>query len=230
MTEYDYSPAAYERYLAQQARVSNWVSDTVQQSHAYSNPFVLSPTLRDRTFYDQPDGDYPRHHDQSSMGSSRRSRSRSRSYVDHAYHSDRTPPSRQRGQSHSRSSSMPRDLAYPSVKHQIYAPPNPGARSNYPYAPPAHGPARPAYVTQPPPGQLYHNAPAPVPKDTLYRHASHSRHSSSKPPPQPYLLVQSGGPKAEYKRGVRLVPHVVVLVLITLFLCLRSALTCCYDV
>ena len=202
MTEYDYSPAAYERYIAQQARVSNWVDDTLQQAHAYSNPFVLSPTLRDRSFYDQPADDYhsSHHGDQWSMGSSRPSRSRSRSYVDHAHH-DRTPPSRHRTQSHSRT---PRDIYAPQ---NIYAPParTPASRpNNYHYAPPAgnaHSPTRPGYVTQPPPGQIY--APAPQPKDTLYRHASHSRHSSSKPPPQPYLLVQGGGPKAEYKRGVR---------------------------
>lgn len=65
MTEYDYSPAAYERYLAQQTRVSNWVHDTVKQSHSYADPFVLSPNLRDRSFYDQPD-DHP-----SSLASSR---------------------------------------------------------------------------------------------------------------------------------------------------------------
>lgn len=55
MTEYDYSPAAWENHLAQQARVSNWVSQTTAQAHSYSNPFLLSPTLRDRSFY-EPDG------------------------------------------------------------------------------------------------------------------------------------------------------------------------------
>lgn len=45
----------WNMYLAQQARVSNWVSDTLQQSHAYSNPFVLSPTFRDRSLPDEPD-------------------------------------------------------------------------------------------------------------------------------------------------------------------------------
>ncbi|KAF8549666.1 hypothetical protein OG21DRAFT_1525658 [Imleria badia] len=203
MTEYDYSPAAYERYIAQQTRVSNWVDDTLQQSHSYSNPFVLSPTLRDRSFYDHSDN-HPPHHDQWSTGSSRPSRSRSRSYVDHAQY-DRTLPSRHRAQSHSRS---PRDVYSPQ---HLYAPPAraPASRTpqNYHYAPPAgnaQSPTRQPYVTQPPPGQIYRpspNAPAPQPKDTLYQHASHSRHPSSKPPPQPYLLVPGGGPKAEYKRG-----------------------------
>lgn len=56
MTEYDYSPAAWEHYVAQQARVSNWVSQTTAQAHSYSNPFTMSPTMRDRSFYDEPGG------------------------------------------------------------------------------------------------------------------------------------------------------------------------------
>lgn len=40
MTEYDYSPAAYERYMAQQMRVSNWVSEQTHRTHEYRNPFV----------------------------------------------------------------------------------------------------------------------------------------------------------------------------------------------
>lgn len=42
--------------MAQQARVSKWVSHTTAQAHAYSDPFTLSPSLRDRSFYDEPDG------------------------------------------------------------------------------------------------------------------------------------------------------------------------------
>ncbi|KIK37408.1 hypothetical protein CY34DRAFT_460698 [Suillus luteus UH-Slu-Lm8-n1] len=60
MTEYDYSPAAWEHYAAQQARVSNWVSQTTAQAHSYSNPFTMSPTMRDRSFYDEPGGRWQR--------------------------------------------------------------------------------------------------------------------------------------------------------------------------
>ncbi|KIM76072.1 hypothetical protein PILCRDRAFT_13099 [Piloderma croceum F 1598] len=42
MTEYDYSPAAYDRYMRNQNRVSNWVSHTKAHSRQYSNPFVPS--------------------------------------------------------------------------------------------------------------------------------------------------------------------------------------------
>lgn len=40
MTEYDYSPEAYEKYLATQSRVSNWVSDQASRMPHYSNPFT----------------------------------------------------------------------------------------------------------------------------------------------------------------------------------------------
>jgi hypothetical protein len=44
MTEYDYSPEAYEKYLATQRRIANWVSDTNAEAHRYRNPFVRSPS------------------------------------------------------------------------------------------------------------------------------------------------------------------------------------------
>lgn len=191
MTEYDYSPAAYERYLAQQTRVSNWVHDTVKQSHSYADPFVLSPNLRDRSFYDQPD-DHP-----SSLASSRPSRTRSRSYVDHYY--DRANPSRHRSQSHSRSASTPRDLYAP--RGHVYPQTHAVGRTPAPHVSPPHNyqhqPSRQPYVTQPPPGQIYHIPPNPPVHKDMHRYPS-TRHTSNS-----YLLVQGGGPKAEYKRGVR---------------------------
>jgi hypothetical protein len=42
MTEYDYSPAAYEKYINTQARVSNWVSSQSDHTQSYGNPFVTS--------------------------------------------------------------------------------------------------------------------------------------------------------------------------------------------
>ncbi|KZP27069.1 hypothetical protein FIBSPDRAFT_319081 [Athelia psychrophila] len=42
MTEYDYSPAAYDKYMRTQNRVSNWVSHTKAHERQYSNPFVAS--------------------------------------------------------------------------------------------------------------------------------------------------------------------------------------------
>jgi hypothetical protein len=47
MTEYDYSPEAYEKYLATQARIANWVSNTNAQAHKYTSPFVPPPSSSD---------------------------------------------------------------------------------------------------------------------------------------------------------------------------------------
>lgn len=49
MTEYDYSPAAYERFLSTQNRVSNWVSHTKAHERQYSNPFVPSAVDREQS-------------------------------------------------------------------------------------------------------------------------------------------------------------------------------------
>ena len=45
MTEYDYSPAAYEKYISTQLRVSNWVSSQSDHTQSYRNPFMPSAYL-----------------------------------------------------------------------------------------------------------------------------------------------------------------------------------------
>jgi hypothetical protein len=42
MTEYDYSPAAYEKYISTQHRVSDWVSSQSDHTQSYGNPFMPS--------------------------------------------------------------------------------------------------------------------------------------------------------------------------------------------
>ena len=42
MTEYDYSPAAYEKFINTQVRVSNWVSSQSDHTRSYRNPFMPS--------------------------------------------------------------------------------------------------------------------------------------------------------------------------------------------
>ncbi|RXW15976.1 hypothetical protein EST38_g9879 [Candolleomyces aberdarensis] len=42
MTEYDYSPAAWEAHIAKQASIAQWSQETSQQKHAYTNPFKPS--------------------------------------------------------------------------------------------------------------------------------------------------------------------------------------------
>lgn len=43
MTEYDYSPGAWEAHLAKQASIARWSQETSQLKHAYTNPFKPSP-------------------------------------------------------------------------------------------------------------------------------------------------------------------------------------------
>lgn len=40
MTEYDYSPEGYERYLSTQNRVSNWVQEQNHRMQKYTNPYT----------------------------------------------------------------------------------------------------------------------------------------------------------------------------------------------
>lgn len=49
MTEYDYSPEAYEKYVRTQERISNWVSQTKAHERQYANPFVPSEAGGDRS-------------------------------------------------------------------------------------------------------------------------------------------------------------------------------------
>ncbi|KAF8905525.1 hypothetical protein CPB84DRAFT_1745462 [Gymnopilus junonius] len=43
MTEYDYSPEAYQRYLATQNRIANWVDHTEQHRSQFEHAFQASP-------------------------------------------------------------------------------------------------------------------------------------------------------------------------------------------
>ncbi|PSS37468.1 hypothetical protein PHLCEN_2v675 [Hermanssonia centrifuga] len=73
MTEYDYSPEGYERYIATQNRVSNWVSDQVSRTPQHQAPFVArsvsQPPLQTRH---SSSSTRDRHHSPSSSRSSSR--------------------------------------------------------------------------------------------------------------------------------------------------------------
>lgn len=53
MTEYDYSPAAYEKYISTQVRVSNWVSSQSDHTQSYGNPFMPSTYLSSKPLPEQ---------------------------------------------------------------------------------------------------------------------------------------------------------------------------------
>jgi hypothetical protein len=73
MTEYDYSPEGYERYMATQTRVSKWVHEQTTNHRQYQSPFVPRSTSPPPAHYDRRP--QPSHRD----GSSRRSGSRTSS-------------------------------------------------------------------------------------------------------------------------------------------------------
>ena len=81
MTEYDYSPAAYERYISTQVRVSNWVSTQSDHTQEYGNPFMPSAYLSTKPLPEE-------------QGSRRPTKSpaRSRSSTTSAPSSTTTPP------------------------------------------------------------------------------------------------------------------------------------------
>jgi hypothetical protein len=62
MTEYDYSPEAYERFLANQSRVSNWVFDANQHAKEFVDPLREPPHRFRSPFYNSDDdsGELPR--------------------------------------------------------------------------------------------------------------------------------------------------------------------------
>jgi len=101
MTEYDYSPEAYERYMATKARISNWV-DNVSQSMQTPSSHASSDQYRSRPLYSQSQPHSRSHSHSHSQHSRSNSASRTPSREHHYYHRE---PTRQR--SHSYSSSRP---------------------------------------------------------------------------------------------------------------------------
>ncbi|KAG9224113.1 hypothetical protein CCMSSC00406_0006781 [Pleurotus cornucopiae] len=139
MTEYDYSPEAYERYMAKQHSIANWVSKT--NSYPPANPFVpTTPAVQAKSLQ--------RDMTRSSGHSSHHSRSKSAKYDDRRdrdrdvkprdrdwdrqYYSDRPsnssptapylPPSNSHSRpSHSRRSSNQTTRTPPSSRHHASA-------------------------------------------------------------------------------------------------------------
>lgn len=135
MTEYDYSPAAVERYMENQSRVSNWVHRQANHAAEYASPFVPHPSssnssssrdspLDDRS-YDRYDRAY-RDHDRDRSSTSRHSESSGHrpsvrrsttSVTPHTTYRDKHSPSHSQSQ-------VPQLSQYPRTR-EIYAPPPP---------------------------------------------------------------------------------------------------------
>jgi len=198
--------------MAQQTRVSNWVSHTTAQAHAYANPFEQSPSMRDCSFYDEANGrlqhpppnrsrafnpphtrqEEPYRHTSSrpSHERSRRSRSHSHSIENHSSSSSANPRSAH-STSHTHSSSNKKPPSRSYTLQVIYPTP----------APPLHLPHRHAephaYQKRSPPVRQ-HTSPA-----YYYPGQSHRSHQRTTylPPPRPGQSYMIPNGRLEYQYG-----------------------------
>ena len=195
MTEYDYSPEAYERYMATQTRISNWI-DTVsqsmqtpspssRQSYDHHHPHQHQYQRHSRPTYPQQQQQhypqqYPQQHTHSNTHSQTHSRSnsltRSRSRTHHQQHYQEPP----RPRSYSQTGSRPQ--AVHSHTAPIPPPPPPPHSRTYSYA-----------MNQPP-----LPAPIPVPQPISYPHLA-PRRSRTLPPQSQNVIYHTyeaprGGP------------------------------------
>lgn len=74
MTEYDYSPEAYERHIATQQRISRWVDNTEANAHQFKSPFVPPTEAGESDSTPRPGHQHrahsPAHHRDRGLGSS----------------------------------------------------------------------------------------------------------------------------------------------------------------
>ncbi|KAI0287373.1 hypothetical protein BC826DRAFT_1044925 [Russula brevipes] len=99
MTEYDYSPEAYDRYMATRTRISNWVDDVSHHSKETPSQFS-SPTSSDHHRYGPPPA-YPQQHPHSRTHSRSNSSSRPHSHEQYFYNRESSRP-RSRSQTNAR--------------------------------------------------------------------------------------------------------------------------------
>ncbi|KAI0628628.1 hypothetical protein C8Q77DRAFT_1147181 [Trametes polyzona] len=159
MTEYDYSPDAYERFQAKMAGVGSWVTEQRHHAPKYSNPFVpeqqASPSASRSRTPSRPESSSRHHQDRPQPSRSRTLPTpaptpaghghTSRAYA-YAQHGPGDPSSRHRtARSPQRSGSLPVDPRYASATH-IAAPVPVAAHQVVPRTSPV------AYAPPPPPG------------------------------------------------------------------------------
>jgi hypothetical protein len=151
MTEYDYSPEGYERYLSTQNRVSNWVQEQNTRMAKYTNPYTRSvstpPTASVHRSSTRPSD---RSHHRSSSHSSRpeprrslttpaeaTSRSGHSSYAQHGayYYQSTAPISYTSPATASQGSQSYRTYQYDGSSREIVLPP-PRAGETYVIIPP----------------------------------------------------------------------------------------------
>ncbi|KAF5312096.1 hypothetical protein D9619_003503 [Psilocybe cf. subviscida] len=196
MTEYDYSPEAYDRFLATQDRIAKWVDTTERHRPEFQAPF--GPNGRQQ---EQPpaesssSGAYPiptRHRDEKEHRSRRH-------HGDHESLETGSLNSREHGSGHGHASrSLPHATGYPHHQYQQYPP----VQLQQQYASPhvqiygapgaVHYPQQPMHASHSyagansPPSYGYHSPPLPSaghlsPKDSKSKKSkrSHSHQPAS---------------------------------------------------
>ena len=142
MTEYDFSPEAYDRYMATQTRISNWV-DNVTQSMQMPSPspqFSSGPQQpRSRPTYSQQHT-HSQTHSRSNSNSRSHSRERPTQYNRDYY----------RPRSHSHSNGRPQATRSYTIAHPIHS-------RTYSYA--MHQPPPPIPIPVPQPVPYLHPPP-----------------------------------------------------------------------
>ncbi|KAH9991873.1 hypothetical protein BJV77DRAFT_962552 [Russula vinacea] len=142
MTEYDFSPEAYDRYMATQTRISNWV-DNVTQSMQMPSPspqFSSGPQQpRSRPAYSQQHT-HSQTHSRSNSNSRSHSRERPTQYNRDYY----------RPRSHSHSNGRPQATRSYTIAHPIHS-------RTYSYA--MHQPPPPIPIPVPQPVPYLHPPP-----------------------------------------------------------------------
>jgi hypothetical protein len=164
MTEYDYSPDAYERHMATQEKIRRWVDQTLE--HSPCNPFALLPSEEyERSQTPQPAFRATPHGDISPTYSNF---PRTRHEQNHLHN-----PSR-RSSISSASLMMPQARSRPQYDRSVTSPqPQASAGQFFPQA------SKPG----PFPYSPYPAPPSRIPSPYSPRHSSHHR---EQPPPMPH--------------------------------------------
>jgi len=219
MTEYDYSPEAFEALIQKQEKISRWVDNTLDHRGEQRNPFtpatpaVLALGLRPPEDSDD-DSDYPRRH-RRHRGSKddRRERNRDRDrdqHKDHQFSSRRHRSQSVDASATTRSTYKPRPPPLPIPAHpnaypqQYYPPPKLISPRNSQHS---SRTSTTAVQTSPTsyylPQQIPYTSPVYNPLPPNYRAQSYPYPQDSKYPYSASPYYQSGGYPRQFETAVR---------------------------
>lgn len=200
MTEYDYSPEAYERYLSTQRRIANWVDRTEdcrpQFANALAPPPGYMPGGRDREESDsrakRPGRRLQRRHSQHFRRSRSPSTESSSSSGSEDYEFVPRPTSNQIRSAPGLTGHFPahqlpwNQLPQPMVSPQRTMPPSYYGAPSYQEV---KRKSRPSHLPIQPPRQYYHAPPM------VYASPPVSPGVYGYPPPQPFVMMPPHAPR-----------------------------------